>query len=554
MNKNRNNPIAKDYKKGSFWFSSTLFMMVTALVVGLFVSTPAWAKKAEVQYNWAQLIPNMGADGKQSNYQASILVRAIITQKKEVKCPKITVTREGQSGPFIDTKMQERKSYLTKGKFDEIAVCEYTLSSAATNGGVSVQVKGGTPITVSDISKEIPLEQMVVFGDTGCRNDGKKQKKCHPDGKTTTDHWPFPKLTQHAANNLSDLTPILVYQGDFRLYDPTGGELWKQKKSKPEGGWEFEVFNPLQESGLLNKGLWIMLRGNHENCTGQPGKDGETGESWLYFFGQSDQGSSGKKTRCKTLSSPGVLPPYALDFKPGTGDMKSIRMIFVDAAHKVLEEKVTKKNEKEYIKYADKLIDHYTKMFDKEVKKFITDANDKHLWWVSHMALFSLNGSTPTYKTHYLWDAMQKSDLVKKKLLSKVSMAFGSHLHQFQIVNSNAKGVSVQRPIQYVIGNSGVTLSGGDLGQKDAEVRTATWQSKPKDYLAGKPNKSEEWYVGRRVSYGYLDATVSNHNKITFNSIFVEEANNKDEIGNCIAVEDQNKTLQVTCSKIPATF
>src|SRR5262249_48310803 len=140
-----------------------------------------------------------------------------------------------------------------------VRVCE-----AAAPEGKRVQLDGRPlPLPAAEI------RHIVVFGDTGCRIKlHRKPQNCAKPGK-----WPYAKVAERAAQAHPDL---VIHVGDY-LYrefcdvEACAGEAvgygWK--------GWDADFFTP--SAKLFAAAPWIMVRGNHENCS-------RATEGWFRFL------------------------------------------------------------------------------------------------------------------------------------------------------------------------------------------------------------------------------------------------------------------------------
>ena len=110
----------------------------------------------------------------------------------------------------------------------------------------------------------MPLEQVFVFGDTGCR-DNKKQEPCTDEAV-----WPFKTLIERAVSSIkADTVPTVLHVGDFRYANKGEPDSWTapQDDDPTWGGWKQEFFDPAKS--LLERGAWIPVRGNHDACSEQ---------------------------------------------------------------------------------------------------------------------------------------------------------------------------------------------------------------------------------------------------------------------------------------------
>ena len=105
------------------------------------------------------------------------------------------------------------------------------------------------------------VNRIVVFGDTGCRIEGRSLQDCNDPKR-----WPFPVIAKDAADRKPDL---VIHLGDYYYRQsacPAGqagcagsshGDNWTT--------WNEDFFAPA--TLLLAAAPWVMVRGNHELCT-----------------------------------------------------------------------------------------------------------------------------------------------------------------------------------------------------------------------------------------------------------------------------------------------
>jgi predicted phosphodiesterase len=102
---------------------------------------------------------------------------------------------------------------------------------------------------------------IVVFGDTGCRLKGPLVQACNDPTA-----WPFHAIAERAAQERPDLMIHLgdyLYRespcrpGDSRCAGTPWGDNWET--------WNADFFTPA--APLLRRTVWLMARGNHEECS-----------------------------------------------------------------------------------------------------------------------------------------------------------------------------------------------------------------------------------------------------------------------------------------------
>ncbi|HEY7302402.1 MAG TPA: metallophosphoesterase [Xanthobacteraceae bacterium] len=220
-----------------------LSLMTAAGIAALVFSSGAAQSKILAQ--WVQL----GPDG-------TISARAITD---EAACP--AVTFDGTPVPMMTRSAPEQTFGNVKEATFPVRGCE-------------ADVPSGTRASLLD-DKPLPVpkpdpQRIVVFGDTGCRLDRNVAQNCDDPDK-----WPFPKIASLAAAVRPDL---VIHVGDY-LYR----ERCPADGSRCPGGvagygyapWEADFFGPA--APLLAAAPWVMLRGNHEDCS-------RAGEGWFRFL------------------------------------------------------------------------------------------------------------------------------------------------------------------------------------------------------------------------------------------------------------------------------
>lgn len=104
-------------------------------------------------------------------------------------------------------------------------------------------------------------QRIVVLGDTGCRIKGKALQDC-----SNPVTWPFPALAAKAARLKPDL---VIHVGDYLYRENACPADFKGCEGTPFGDnwptWDADFFAPA--SPLLAAAPWVMVRGNHEDCS-----------------------------------------------------------------------------------------------------------------------------------------------------------------------------------------------------------------------------------------------------------------------------------------------
>lgn len=200
------------------------------------------------------------------------IARAIV--KDGGKCPHITV--DGAK-----TRMRLRAE---PGKHYEVTACEMALPASVQSASVD-----GVALPVAKLGR---ATKIAILGDTGCR-----LKKGDPVQDCKTD-WPFAQVAKSIAAWDPD---VVLHVGDYYYREAdcdSKGKCtpvpytWKR--------WNKDFFTPA--APLLANAPWVLVRGNHENCS-------RAAEGWFRFLDTQLYQYEGKK-QCK--SNLNVMPPYAV--------------------------------------------------------------------------------------------------------------------------------------------------------------------------------------------------------------------------------------------------
>ena len=193
-----------------------------ALVLGLLLT--ALNAQGGVLYKWVQLVP-------QGDVGAQAVIRAIIGAND--KCPSITI---GGS----EVNLKETKRSKPASGFDGIKLCESFLDSKHTKRFSKAQFSDNkNELTIPDLSKGVPLTEIIGFGCSGCRGAA-------PQDKCTDKDWPFWQVNEHGAKHTSDkLPPLVLHLGDIRYADQkTLPDYWSKEEVKGAlAGWKEEYFD-----------------------------------------------------------------------------------------------------------------------------------------------------------------------------------------------------------------------------------------------------------------------------------------------------------------------
>jgi len=182
---------------------------------------------------WVQLRPDTNAA------RGELLARAVVSENST--CPALTVN--GDRWPMLTRSEGADPDFPVK-------MCEAAIpgNAKAELGGVALKARPSDP------------HKILVIGDTGCRITDYTAQLCD----NATD-WPFFRIAKTARAVQPDL---IVHVGDYHYREkPCSGR--SGCTHSPYGDnwrtWNADFFVPA--APLLTTAPWLMLRGNHEDCT-----------------------------------------------------------------------------------------------------------------------------------------------------------------------------------------------------------------------------------------------------------------------------------------------
>lgn len=212
---------------------------LTALAFALAASATHVGAADAVISRWVQLGPGAAIEAR--------IVTAAPT------CPAVMI--DGASA-----EMHERAA--PDGAFN-VRLCSATIPKSAKSASVA-----GMPLPVW---KAAP-DRIVVIGDTGCRIKGSTVQACNDPAK-----WPFPQIARQAAKLKPDL---VIHVGDYLYRESACPPGDTGCAGTPSGDnwptWNADFFTPA--APLLSAAPWVIVRGNHEDCT-------RSGAGWLRLLG-----------------------------------------------------------------------------------------------------------------------------------------------------------------------------------------------------------------------------------------------------------------------------
>jgi hypothetical protein len=256
-----------------------------------------------------------------------------------------------------------------------------------------------------------PPERILVIGDTGCRmkgsgSSGQFQACNDPEA------WPFARIAARAAEWRPDL---IVHTGDYHYREapcPDGnagcaGSPWGYNWAS----WEADFFAPA--APLLRVAPWVMVRGNHEDCT-------RAADGWF------------------RLLDPGRLPAACPDYtEPYAVTVGDLQLLMLDSSFA---------NDYEVI---PDQIDAYRAQF----AALHAIAGD-NAWLLTHDPLWVFgHAGTDNGEERLFRDNENLQRAAAGLLPSGLRLAVSGHIHVFQTLDFGG-----DRPPQLVAGMSGTAI------------------------------------------------------------------------------------------------
>ena len=353
-------------------------MIVAHLVIVAFARPPA--AEARIFAQWVELGP-----------EGSSTVRAITDDL----CPQVIF--DGIPAPMNVRTEPGYKIENVKPAVFSVRSCELQVPP----GAVAATLDG----RVLPLPRPNP-QRILVFGDTGCRIAGDELQDCDDPAA-----WPFPKIAAAAAKARPDL---VIHVGDYHYREAPCPAERKGCAGSPWGygfdAWNADFFKPA--APLLAAAPWIMVRGNHEDCT-------RAGEGWIRFLDVLPASAN-----CRDLT--GIFVARLGDFG----------IVVVDGAHA--------DDSKGRV---DELAGLLRRQFAEVASKVPAEA-----WLVSHRPLNAMRSAfgRPTNEVENVVQDQAFGSIMPPG----VRMTVAGHIHFFQAVDFGGA-----RPPQLVVGTGGDNLA-----------------------------------------------------------------------------------------------
>ncbi|GAC1419899.1 MAG: metallophosphoesterase [Burkholderiaceae bacterium] len=335
-------------------------------------------------------------------------------------CPLISVDN-------ADTRMMLRAAAGTVAQRTTASAAEDSKPSAF---GVSV-CEAAIPANAQSArigSRTLPMpkaspQRIVVLADTGCR-----MKKADNAFQSCNDAnaWPLAQIASIAASLQPDL---VMHIGDYHYRENACPSDIAGCKDSPWGygwdTWEADLFKPA--ASLMKAAPWIVVRGNHEECT-------RAGQGWLRFL---DTAAYSAQRSCDDPANDNVAnytAPYPVPLGSDT------QVIVFDSA----------KTGKSALATTDPQFQTYQQQFA-TVAQLAAKSNVTSIF-VNHHPILGYTpvaGGNPIGGNAMLLSVMSSLNATAY-YPSGIQLAMHGHVHDFQAINFTSN-----HPATFVSGNGG---------------------------------------------------------------------------------------------------
>jgi predicted phosphodiesterase len=372
---------------------------------------------AKTPVAWVELV----GPGRQAS------IRVVVD--KDANCP--TLTADGQ--PLAMQVRAEPGPLLREGKLPPAADFPVRVCEVAAPEAKRVQW-GDKPLPLPAAE----IRRIVVFGDTGCRiKKNKKLQNCADAGK-----WPYAKVAAHAALAHPDL---VIHVGDY-LYRESCDEAACAGTQTGYGwdAWDADFFTP--SAPLLAAAPWIMVRGNHENCS-------RAADGWFRFLFHTRPAPA-----CAEMS-----PFFIVDLGGQSFVVMDSSTVAGDSAEGSAPGKDDEDDDDEAGSApAAGLIDEIRSGYDS-----IAPSIPAQAWLLTHSPFYGIRRDKKSGESKI--DNTIEADAIGGKLSPNMQMIVSGHIHMFESLSferTNSLSNS-QSPPQLVVGTGGDKLAKkpGELGE-----------------------------------------------------------------------------------------
>lgn len=419
------------------------------------------------------------------------LVRAVVA--RDAACPEVEVKVTYAGGREKSQPLDGRKLEQPSG-FDEITVCQARLERDGGRDPQSVTFPDAKAIQVASRWPEgAGPQNIVAFGDTGCRANNKQPCTKKAEKVKKERKWRLAQIARHLGRDSGRdhaAPDLVIHLGDFMYVKFDAWDTWKAS-----------FFDPA--APLLTAAPWIMVRGNHERC----GKFGQAPLGFYLFFDIGDAGN------CEDDAE--LTDTYAVDLS------ETHRVIVADSTISFAQDvRGLRGKKKESIIVADKDQAPFgeVKQVLDEVKHLAQGKDGKTVWLATHVPVFALEECKKKDEDSgkcnnpaggmFAADSPGSSAMMRaaweKAEVTGVTTILAGDLHLLQVVKADGA-----RPRQITVGTGGVNLDPVPL--KDYETKDCQPGAALKEIEDGTaPDFATGWHMCSTRTHGYLIATKNN--------------------------------------------
>jgi predicted phosphodiesterase len=273
------------------------------------------------------------------------------------------------------------------------------------------------------------IKRIVVFGDTGCRiKKGKKPQDC-----ANADKWPYAKVAQHAAQAHPDL---VIHVGDYLYRESCDVAACAGAKiGYGWDGWDADFFTP--SAPLLAAAPWIMVRGNHENCS-------RAADGWFRFLA-----NTWPQPACADVS-----PPFVVDLGGQGFVVMDGSAVASDELSPSLASADDDDDDEAGAASADGLVEKIRTAYGA-----IAPSIPPHAWLLTHSPFYGVRLDKKTQQNKI--DNTIEMDAIGRALSPNIAMIVSGHIHIFEALSFARTDTQSgpQWPPQLVVGTGGDKLT-----------------------------------------------------------------------------------------------
>jgi hypothetical protein len=353
-------------------------------------------------------------------------------------CPAITI--DGASQPMSlriaagEEPLRSTTSTSLGPQFSKPSVFPVNTCEAALPAGTTSAVVAGRTLP---LPKANPTK-MIVIGDTGCRMKAGSPPQFQ--GCNDPTQYPFQQLASLAASLQPD---VVLHVGDYQYREnecpPSQGDCAGSPWGYGWDTWEADFFQPA--ANLLAAAPWIVVRGNHEQCT-------RAGQGWYRFL---DPNPYSEAHSCNSAALDAVLQPSGILVGGAYNDPYAVPLgatsqVIVFDSNNVGAAAVSSGGSSNFLTYQAEL---------QAAGAFATDHDVYNIWSNHHPLLgFAPNAGAPPSPGNLDLLSVMAATYPNTYYPPNINLALHGHTHLFEGIDFT----STSYPATIVTGNAGTLL------------------------------------------------------------------------------------------------